>query len=152
MTLRLNCRAVVRATGVFAACPEQRRYAAVEGEGASAHAGRYECDATKHTVRMENIMSLDPADEGKWDVMGFHVQRDTLEFSGPWTYKGEKLTFTIRLVRVKWRGIWPVSFVSESTKGACHKRSNYSTQRTPLMLNVRPTFFLSINNDIFHIL
>ena len=27
-------------------------------------------------------------------------QRDTLELSGPWTYNGEKLTFTIRLVRV----------------------------------------------------
>jgi hypothetical protein len=27
--------------------------------------------------------------------------RDTLELSGPWTYNGEKLTFTIRLVRVK---------------------------------------------------
>lgn len=70
-------------------------------EGASAHAGRYECDTAKHTVRMENIMSLDPADEGKWDFVGYRVQRDTLELSGPWTYNGEKLTFTIRLVRVK---------------------------------------------------
>jgi hypothetical protein len=28
------------------------------------------------------------------------VQRDTLELSGPWTYNGEKLTFTVRLVRL----------------------------------------------------
>lgn len=70
-------------------------------EGASAHAGRYECDTAKHTVRMEDIMSLDPADEGKSDVVGYRVQRDTLELSGPWTYDSEKLTFTIRLVRVK---------------------------------------------------
>ena len=70
-------------------------------EGASAHAGRYECDTAKHTVRMENILSLDPADEGKWDMVGYRVQRDTLELSGPWTYNGEKLTFTIRLARLK---------------------------------------------------
>jgi len=70
-------------------------------EGASAHAGRYECDTAKHTVRMENILSLDPADEGKWDVVKYRVQRDTLELSGPWTYNGEQLTFTIRLARVK---------------------------------------------------
>ncbi len=70
-------------------------------EGASAHAGRYECDTAKHTVRMENIISLDPADEGKWDVVGYRGQGDTLELSGPWTYNGEKLTFTVRLVRVK---------------------------------------------------
>jgi hypothetical protein len=70
-------------------------------EGASAHAGRYECDAEKHTVRMENMMSLDPADEGNWDVIGYRVQRDTLYLSGPWTYNGEKLTFTIRLARLK---------------------------------------------------
>ena len=70
-------------------------------EGASAHAGRYECDTAKHTVRMENILSLDPADEGKWDMVGYRVQRDTLELSGPWTYNGDKLTFTIRLARLK---------------------------------------------------
>lgn len=70
-------------------------------EGASAHAGRYMPDSAKHTVRMENIMSLDPADEGKWDVVGYRVKRDTLELSGPWTYNGEKLTFTIRLARLK---------------------------------------------------
>ncbi len=28
-------------------------------------------------------------------------QRDTLELSGPWTSHGEKLTLTVRLVRVK---------------------------------------------------
>jgi hypothetical protein len=70
-------------------------------EGASAHAGRYECDTTTHTVRMENLMSLDPADEGQWDVVGYRVRRDTLELSGSWTYKGEKLTFTIRLARLQ---------------------------------------------------
>lgn len=70
-------------------------------EGASAHAGRYQPDSAKHTVRMENIMSLDPADEGKWDVVGYRVRRDTLELTGPWTYNGEKLTFTIRLARLK---------------------------------------------------
>jgi len=70
-------------------------------EGASAHAGRYECDTAKHTVRMENIVSLDPADEGRWGVVGYRVQRDTLELSGPWTYNGEKLTFTVRLARLK---------------------------------------------------
>jgi len=70
-------------------------------EGASAHAGRYEPDRAKHEVRMENIMSLDPADEGKWDVVRYRVQHDTLELSGPWTFNGEKLTFTIRLARVK---------------------------------------------------
>ncbi|HTK52488.1 MAG TPA: lipocalin-like domain-containing protein [Gemmatimonadaceae bacterium] len=70
-------------------------------EGASAHAGRYECDTVKHTVRMESLMSLDPADEGKWDVVGYRMQRDTLELSGAWTYHDEKLTFTIRLARLK---------------------------------------------------
>jgi hypothetical protein len=34
---------------------------------------------------MEDIMSLDPADEGKWDVVEYRVQRNTLELSGPWT-------------------------------------------------------------------
>lgn len=70
-------------------------------EGGSAHAGRYEPDTAKHTVRMENIMDLDPANEGKWDVVEYHVERDTLVLSGPWTYNGEKLTFTIRLARMK---------------------------------------------------
>jgi hypothetical protein len=70
-------------------------------EGASAHAGRYEPDRAKRVVRMESIISLDPADEGKWELVGYRVQRDTLELSGPWTYNGEKLTFTIRLARLK---------------------------------------------------
>jgi hypothetical protein len=70
-------------------------------EAASAHAGQYECDTTAHTVRMENVMALDPADEGNWDVVRYRVQRDTLELSGDWTYNGEKLTFAIRLERVK---------------------------------------------------
>ena len=69
-------------------------------EGASAHAGRYEPDAAKHSVRMENVVAIDPADEGKWDVVRYLVQNDTLELSGAWTYNGEKLTFTIRLARV----------------------------------------------------
>lgn len=69
-------------------------------EGESAHVGRFEPDTAKHTVRMENMLSLDPADEGKWDVVGYHVQGDTLELSGPWTYHGEKLTFTVRLHRM----------------------------------------------------
>jgi hypothetical protein len=70
-------------------------------EAASAHAGRYECNTTAHTVRMENVVALDPADEGKWDTVRYQVQRDTLELSGDWTYNGEKLTFAIRLARVK---------------------------------------------------
>ena len=70
-------------------------------EGASAHAGRYEPDAAKHSVRMENVVAIDPADEGKWDVVRYLVQNDTLELSGAWTYNGEKLTFTIRLARVR---------------------------------------------------
>jgi hypothetical protein len=69
-------------------------------EGASAHAGRYEPDRAKRVVRMESIISLDPADEGKWELVGYRVRRDTLELSGPWTYNGEKLTFTVRLVRL----------------------------------------------------
>jgi hypothetical protein len=46
-------------------------------EGASAHAGRYQCDTAKHTVRIKSIVSFDPADEGKWDVVGYRVQRDS---------------------------------------------------------------------------
>jgi hypothetical protein len=70
-------------------------------EGASAHAGRYEADSVRRSIRMENVMSLDPADEGHWDVVGYRVQGDSLELSGPWTYKGERLTFSIRLARLK---------------------------------------------------
>jgi len=69
-------------------------------EGASAHAGRFEPDSAKHAIRMENMLSLDPDDEGKWDVVAYHVKGDTLELSGPWTYHGQKLTFTVRLHRV----------------------------------------------------
>ena len=69
-------------------------------EGASAHAGRYEPDIAKHIVRMENALSLDPADEGNWETVAYRVRRDTLELSGPWTYNGEKLTFTIKLRRI----------------------------------------------------
>jgi hypothetical protein len=69
-------------------------------EGASAHAGRYELDTAKHAIRMENSVSVDPADEGKWDVVKYRVSGETLELSGPWTYKGEKITFTIRLRRM----------------------------------------------------
>lgn len=47
------------------------------------------------------MISLDPADEGPWDVVRYRVQRDTLELSGPWTYNGEKLTFTMRLARLQ---------------------------------------------------
>jgi hypothetical protein len=70
-------------------------------EGASAHAGRYEPDTAKRTVRMENLIAIDPGDEGRWDVVGYRVRGDTLELRGPWTYRGEKLTFTVRLARVK---------------------------------------------------
>ena len=70
-------------------------------EAASAHAGRYEPDPGKHLVRMENLITIDPADQGKWDVIHYRVQHDTLELSGPWTYNGEKITFTLRMARAK---------------------------------------------------
>lgn len=70
-------------------------------EATSAHAGRYEPDPAKHLVRMENLVSIDPGDEGKWDVIRYRVQRDTFELSGPWTFNGEKVTFTLRMRRVK---------------------------------------------------
>lgn len=70
-------------------------------ESASAHAGRYEPDSTKHNVHMENLVTLDPGDEGKWDDIRYRVQRDTLELSGPWTYNNERVTFALRMVRVK---------------------------------------------------
>ena len=70
-------------------------------EGASAHAGRYEPDTVKHTVRMENLIAIDPGDEGHWDMIAYRARSDTLELRGPWTYGGEKLTFTLRLTRVK---------------------------------------------------
>ena len=70
-------------------------------EGTSAHAGRYAPDPARHVVRMENLVSIDPGDEGTWDDIHYRVQRDTLELRGPWTFNGEKVTFTLRLVRVK---------------------------------------------------
>ena len=70
-------------------------------EATSAHAGRYEPDRAKHVIRMENLVTIDPGDEGTWDVIHYRVQRDTLELSGPWTFNGEKVTFLLRLRRVK---------------------------------------------------
>ena len=51
-------------------------------EGATAHAGRYEPDSATHTVRMENLIALDPGDEGQWDVVTYRVRGDTLELAG----------------------------------------------------------------------
>jgi hypothetical protein len=50
---------------------------------------------------MQNEVALDPADEREWDTVSYRVKQDTLELSGDWTYNGEKLTFAIRLARVK---------------------------------------------------
>ena len=70
-------------------------------EATSAHAGRYQPDTVRQVIRMENLVSIDPGDEGKWDDIKYRVQRDTLELSGPWTFNGEKVTFTLRLRRVR---------------------------------------------------
>jgi hypothetical protein len=70
-------------------------------EGSSAHAGRYRVDTAKHVLNIESMVSLDPADEGQWGDVGYTVDQDTLTLSGPWTYKGEKLTFNVRLARVR---------------------------------------------------
>lgn len=70
-------------------------------EAASAHAGRYQPDSKTHIVRMENLVTIDPADEGTWDEIHYRVQHDTLELSGPWTYRGEKITFGLRMARLK---------------------------------------------------
>lgn len=70
-------------------------------EGSSAHAGRYKPDTVKHVVRIENLVTLDPGDEGHWDTVAYRVRGETLELSGPWTYRGEALTFTLRLARVR---------------------------------------------------
>lgn len=70
-------------------------------EGTSAHAGRYQPDMEKQVIRMENLVSIDPGDEGRWDDIRYRVQRDILELSGPWTFNGEKVTFTLRLRRVR---------------------------------------------------
>lgn len=69
--------------------------------GASAHAGRYVVEPTTQTINMENIISLDPTEEGTWVPIRYVVKQDTLSLSGPWTYHGEKLTFTLHLARVK---------------------------------------------------
>ncbi len=70
-------------------------------EATSAHAGRYEVDTKAHTIKIESIVSLDPAEEGKWSPVQYVLEQDTLSLSGPWTYHGEKLTFTVRLAHVK---------------------------------------------------
>jgi len=70
-------------------------------EAASAHAGQYRCDTTAHTIRMQNEVALDPADEREWDTVSYRVKQDTLELSGDWTYNNEKLRFAIRLARVQ---------------------------------------------------
>lgn len=38
-------------------------------EAGSAHAGRYELDASPHSVNIENGVSLNPADTGPWDAV-----------------------------------------------------------------------------------
>jgi len=69
-------------------------------EGSSAHVGRYEVDPKTHTIRIESVVSLDPADEGAWGPVHYALEPKVLTISGPWTYKGETLTFNIRLSRV----------------------------------------------------
>lgn len=69
-------------------------------EAARAHAGRYESDLTQQIVPMENLVAIDPGNEAKCDVIHDRVQRDTLELSGPWTYHGGKVTFTLGRLRV----------------------------------------------------
>jgi Lipocalin-like domain len=70
-------------------------------EGSSAHAGRYEVDSISHTIKIESIISLDPGEEGKWLTVHYLLEKDSLSISGPWTYHGEELTFTLRLARVE---------------------------------------------------
>jgi hypothetical protein len=70
-------------------------------EGSSAHAGHYELDPKTHTINIESIVSLDPADEGAWGPVHYALEPDVLTISGPWTYEGETLTFTIRLARAR---------------------------------------------------
>lgn len=70
-------------------------------EWTSAHAGRYEVDPTTHTVRMESVVSLDPAEEGTWYPIQYALAHDTLSLSGPWNVHGEKLSFALRLTRVR---------------------------------------------------
>ena len=70
-------------------------------EWTSAHAGRYEVDRTTHTVRMESMVSLSPAEEGTWYPIQYALAQDTLSLSGPWNVHGEKLTFALHLTRVR---------------------------------------------------
>ena len=73
-----------------------------ESYGASsAHAGRYKADPASGTITIEAAVSLDPSEEGQWGPVHYSLEGDTLKISGPWTYHDEKLTFTIRLARVK---------------------------------------------------
>ena len=73
-----------------------------EAYGASsAHAGRYKVDPKSGAINIEAIVSLDPSEEGTWSPVNYSLAADTLTLSGPWTYHGEKLTFTVRLARVK---------------------------------------------------
>jgi hypothetical protein len=73
-----------------------------ESVGASsAHAGRYKADPKSGVINIESIVSLDPSEEGTWAPVNYTLVGDTLTLSGPWTYHGEKLTFTIRLARAK---------------------------------------------------
>lgn len=67
----------------------------------SAHAGRYVVDPKAHTINIESSVSLDPGEEGKWFLNRYALENNTLSIIGSWTYKGEKLTFTVRLARVK---------------------------------------------------
>ena len=55
----------------------------------------------RRDARVEAIVSLDPSEEGTWSPVNYSLAADTLTLSGPWTYHGEKLTFTVRLARVK---------------------------------------------------
>ena len=67
----------------------------------SAHAGRYVVDPKAHTIKIESSVSLDPSEEGTWYLNRYSLENDTLSISGNWTYEGEKLTFTVRLARIK---------------------------------------------------
>jgi hypothetical protein len=67
----------------------------------SAHAGRYVVDPKAHTIKIESSVSLDPSEEGTWYLNRYALENDTLSISGSWTYNGEKLSFTVRLARVK---------------------------------------------------
>jgi hypothetical protein len=73
-----------------------------ESYGASsAHAGRYKVNPASGEISIEAVVSLDPSEEGQWGSVHYSLDGDTLTISGPWTYHDEKLTFTLRLARVK---------------------------------------------------